>query len=261
MAKRIIDRILHTEPVVSTDVEIDPDEVIEKIREGYVEKGKDRDGFKQRDSFTPSGLTYGSGHCPRMWYLWFEGNDGYSSNDWYSVANMDSGTDRHGRIETAMEHAGILVSKELAIKYEDPPISGKTDAIINWKGVEVLTEIKTMNDEAYHRTRKPRKYHIEQVLIYMKIMKKSFAYLIYESKNTHDIKMFPVRLTQQYKDFINYFFDWMKEVRAAFENNQLPENPYRNKYNSKVCKSCDFIQACQSKPEGDIKIPVRREIE
>jgi CRISPR/Cas system-associated exonuclease Cas4 (RecB family) len=71
--------------------------------------------------------------------------------------------------------------------------------------------------------------------------------------------MFPVKLNQHYKDFINYFFEWMKEVRQAFDDKKLPMNPYRS--NSKVCKGCDFEKVCKLKPKGDIKIEPRKDLE
>jgi len=260
MAKNILRKIKEKqeeEKVLST--EIDPDRIVQEIKKGY--EAKNSSGYRKRNSFTPSGLTYGAGHCPRFWFLWFEGNNATSSNTWYDVANMDSGSDRHTRLEDAFEKAGVLVNKEKSLLFDDPPISGRTDAIINIDGREVLTEIKTVNDDSFGYIRKPRRYHVEQLLIYMKILQEAVAFLIYENKNNHEIKVYPIHVTQHYKDFINYFFDWMRSVKKAFDENQLPENPYRNKYNSKNCKGCDFLEACQQKPVGDIKIESRKELE
>ena len=259
MTKRLLSKIITKEEVPKEVSKINTNEIIKKIHDGY--EHKKGMVFKKRVGFTPSGLTYGSGHCPRFWYLWFEGNEAENTNDWYSVANMDSGSDRHTRIEQAMDDAGILINKELSIKYEDPIISAKTDAIINWDGMDVLTEIKTVNDESFHRITRPRNYNIEQLLIYMKILKKSFGLLIYENKNNHEMLIFTINLNQKYKDFINYFFDWMRKVQKSFDDKQLPENPYKNKFSNKNCKGCDFFKVCQTKPTGDIKIEARKELE
>jgi CRISPR/Cas system-associated exonuclease Cas4 (RecB family) len=259
MAKSLINKLVE-KPKKDEDNTIDTQAIVDKIKEGYAAQRKP--SFKKRDSFTPSTLTYGAGKCPRFWYLWFEGNEAESKTDWYAVANMDSGTDRHGRIEKAMEHAGILVTNEERLSYDDPPISGRTDAVIQWEDHNILTEIKTLNEDSFHYLNvkgEPRKYHVEQLLIYMKILKKSFAFLIYESKNSHELSIFPVNLSQHYKDFINYFFGWMKEVKEASDNKQLPMIPYRS--NSKVCKGCDFEKACKLKPKGDIKIEPRKDLE
>jgi CRISPR/Cas system-associated exonuclease Cas4 (RecB family) len=259
MAKELVNKIVHKEKKKEEN-SIDTQAIVDKIKSGYAAQRKA--SFKKRDSFTPSTLTYGSGKCPRFWYLWFEGNEAESKTDWYSVANMDSGTDRHGRIEKAMEHAGMLITNEERLSYQDPPISGRTDAIIQWDEHNILTEIKTLNEDSFHYLNvkgEPRKYHVEQLLIYMKILKKSFAMLIYESKNSHELSIFPVHLSQHYKDFINYFFGWMKEVKKASDDGLLPENPYRS--NSKVCKGCDFETTCRSKPKGDIKIAPRKDLE
>jgi CRISPR/Cas system-associated exonuclease Cas4 (RecB family) len=243
MAKSLINKLVE-KPKKSEENLINSQEIVDKIKEGYALQRKS--SFKKRDSFTPSTLTYGAGKCPRFWYLWFEGNESDVKTDWYSVANMDSGTDRHGRIEKAMESAGILVTNEERLSYQDPPISGRTDAIIKWNDMDIV------KGEA-------RKYHVEQLLIYMKILKKSFAFLVYESKNSHELSMFPVKLNEHYKNFINYFFDWMREVKKASDDGLLPENPYRS--NSKVCKGCDFETVCRTKPKGDIKIAPRKDLE
>jgi CRISPR/Cas system-associated exonuclease Cas4 (RecB family) len=259
MSKKLVNKILSKDEKHSDESSINLNEIIDKIHDGY--EHKKGPYFAKRTGFTPSGLTYGAGKCPRMWYLWFEGNEAENTNTWYEVANMDSGSDRHTRIETAMENAGILVTKEAQLKYENPTISGKTDAVIKWNDQNILTEIKTKTDEGFQRTKKPANYHIEQLLIYMKIMKQAFGILIYENKNNHEMLMFPIRLNQKYKDFVNYFFDWMKSGEAAFKEGKLPENPYRVKYNSRDCKGCMFLKVCQTKPVGDIKIESRKDLE
>jgi CRISPR/Cas system-associated exonuclease Cas4 (RecB family) len=238
---------------------IKADQVVEYLHQGY-ESGNGTK-FLKRDSFMPSTLVYGPGHCPRYWYLYFEGNEAEVHNDWYSIANMNSGTDRHKRIENAFDDAGILVTKEYPIKNERPKISGRTDAVINIDGQEILTEIKTKGNEGFERTLRPPKYNIEQLLIYMKIRQDKDALLLIENKDTHQIKNFVISVNQKYKDFINYLFDWMIRIEDAFEAKTIPKNPYRNKFENKNCKSCQFLKACQQKPEGDIKIEHRKELE
>ena len=259
MAKGLVKKILSKEETTDNNTKINLNDIIKKIHDGY--EHKKGTYFAKRSSFTPSTLVYSSGKCPRFWYLWFEGNEAENTNDWYDVANMDSGTDRHIRLEDAVENAGILVTREAKITFDDPPISGKTDVVLMWEGQEILTEIKTKNEEGFYRTKKPASYHIEQLLIYMKILKKAFGILIYENKNNHEMLMFPIHLNQKYKDFINYLFDWMKEVKKAFDEKKLPENPNRMKYNSKMCKDCMFIKVCPTKPVGDVKIELRKDLE
>ncbi|MFZ9242570.1 MAG: CRISPR-associated protein Cas4 [Sediminibacterium sp.] len=260
MAKGLLKKIRQSEESPKeADEFINSDEIIDSIKKGYEAQRSDQ--FKKRDSFTPSGLVYGPGLCPRYWYLYFEGNQANNNTDWYGVANMDSGSDRHKRIQTAMKHGKILIDDEVVIKSEDPPLSGKSDALIVWNDKEIITEIKTVNENSFMYMKKPRNYHIEQLLIYMKILNHSFGYLIYENKNSHELRFFPIRVNQKYKDFMKYFFDWMQRVRKSFVDKQLPENPYRNKYDNKTCKSCEFLKACEQKPVGDIKIESRKELE
>jgi CRISPR/Cas system-associated exonuclease Cas4 (RecB family) len=102
-------------------------------------------------------------------------------------------------------------------------------------------------------------YHIVQLLIYMKIFKKKKGIVMYENKNTHDILVIPINITQSHVDFIDYLFDWMKEVYAAWKDQKLPEVPYKNNNVKVPCGSCPVQKACQEAPKGDIKIPRRKE--
>lgn len=259
MAKGLVKSIKKAVKQEEKEEGIKVDTVVEYLHKGYESKNGTK--FLKRSSFMPSGLVYGQGHCPRYWYLYFEGNEADVYNDWYSAANMDSGSDRHTRIEDAFADAGILVVKEQNLKNERPSISGRTDAILNIDGQEILTEIKTKNNEGFERIIKPPKYNIEQLLIYMKIRQDRDALLLIENKDTHQVKNFVISVNQKYKDFINYFFDWMIRIEDAFAAKTIPQNPYRNKFENKNCKSCQFLRACQQKPEGELKIEHRKELE
>jgi CRISPR/Cas system-associated exonuclease Cas4 (RecB family) len=126
----------------------------------------------------------------------------------------------------------------------------------------VLLEIKTTKNEAfeYHKAKgTASSYHIEQLLIYMKILKQQIGAIVYENKNTHEILVIPVVATQDHVDFIEYFFDWMRKVKKTFDDKQLPERAYRK--DSKVCASCPVEKVCDSREKGVIKIERRKELE
>jgi CRISPR/Cas system-associated exonuclease Cas4 (RecB family) len=92
----------------------------------------------------------------------------------------------------------------------------------------------------------------------MKILGKSKGALIYENKNNHDLMIIPVEVNDGYIKWINYAFDWMREVRKAWEDQTLPTKNYRN--NSKVCKSCPIKVACSDAGIGVIKIASLEEL-
>ena len=233
---------------------VDKDALIEKIRSGYTINRVDK--FTKKNSFAPSTIAFSHGECPRYWYLAFEGGVFEDNADAYGGANMTAGTKSHERIQEAMGNVpDFLVDSEFKITYNDPPIFGFGDVILNWGGEELLGEIKTMPSEGFEYRKaagKAKTGHLIQLLIYMKILKKARAVLIYENKNNHDLLVIPVEINDYYKKWVNAAFDWMKEVRQAWESKTLPTKNYRS--NSKICKTCPLTKVCADAGVGEIKL-------
>jgi CRISPR/Cas system-associated exonuclease Cas4 (RecB family) len=279
MAKSIVSKIKKHEVIDIPQEESEAVEVVEEIDEEWkledtenpleglisaIEEGYRKDNVPKhmkKKTFAPSSLVWNHGVCPRYWYLAFEGNTFFEYKTGKMITNMDSGTDRHTRIQKALEDSGILIDNERKTSYDDPPIFGYVDSFINWKDTEYVVEIKTCNADAFERYRNKRKaasYHIIQLLIYMRIYKKKNGIILYENKNTHDLLAIPVNINQDHVDFINYLFDWMREVYAAWTDQKLPEVPFRSN-DIKICQNCPLQQACKDAPKGDIKIARRKE--
>ncbi len=168
---------------------------------------------------------------------------------------MTNGTLSHNRIQAAMADAGILKDAEFKIISNDPPIFGYGDVILDWEGEELLGEIKTMMNEGFEyrkMNRKPKPGHLVQLLIYMKILQKRKAVLIYENKNNHELLILPVEINDYYKKWVNDAFDWMRTVRKAWVDRTLPEKTYRS--NSKICKNCPLANVCVDAGKGDVRI-------
>ena len=232
---------------------LDIDELTKKIQYGYIAKRGPR--HQQKKTFAPSTIAYSHGECPRYWYLAFEGTTFEDNADAYGGANMTAGTKSHERIQQAMDDAGILKDAEFKVTWSDPPIFGYGDVILDWGGEDLLGEIKTMPSEGFEYRKasgKPKTGHLIQLLIYMKILNKTKAVLIYENKNNHDLLIIPVEINDYYVRWVNQTFDWMKTVRKAWEDKQLPTKNYRS--NSKICKTCPLRATCDSAGEGLIKI-------
>jgi len=231
----------------------DMNALIEKINSGYIANRGPR--HQQKKTFAPSTIAYGHGECARYWYLAFEGGEFEDYADPFAGANMTNGTKSHERIQKAMEDAGLLVDSEFKITYEDPPIFGYGDVLMDWNGEELLGEIKTAMAEGFEYRKKSRKAksgHLIQILIYMKILKKAKCVLIYENKNNHELLAIPVEVNEYYIKWVDQAFDWMRTVRKAWEDKTLPSKNYRS--NSKICKTCPLAKVCSSAGEGDIRI-------
>lgn len=248
MAKNFMKEIVNKQP----EGAIDTKALISKIESGYlIDQGT---SFKTKKTFAPGTLVYGSGQCPRYWYLAFSGAEFVSDNDPYQVANMAAGTQGHERIQKAITDAGIMVEMEKRVVAQDPPIFGFADAIIQWEEEQPVVEIKTMREEsfAYRKFAKPPNYHLMQLVIYMKVLGKKMGILLYENKNSHELHAITVEPTPELITWADYAFQWMRDVRKSWEDKIIPVKPYRS--NSKVCKVCPIQKACAAADKGTVKI-------
>lgn len=253
MAKNLLQQVMLKAEVSGKKSFLNTQELIDKIQHGYIAKRGPK--HQQKKTFAPSTIAYSHGECPRYWYLAFEGAVFEDNADAYGGANMTSGTKSHERIQQAMDDAGILKDSEFKVTWEDPPIFGFGDVILDWEGKDLLGEIKTMPSEGFEYRKaagKPKLGHLVQLLIYMRILNKTEAVLIYENKNNHDLLVIPVEINDYYIQWVNQTFDWMKTVRKAWEDKKLPEKNYRS--NSKICKTCPIRSACDEAGKGEIKI-------
>ena len=253
MTKSLLQQIMvkkDTPPVHSIDVA----GLTEKINSGYIVNRIDK--HTQKKTFAPSTIAYGHGECARYWYLAFDGQTFEDNADAYGAANMTAGTKSHERIQSAMANVpDFLIDSEFKITYSDPPIFGYGDVMLNWQDEPLLGEIKTMMNEGFEYRKahmKPKTGHLIQLLIYMKILKKAKAVLIYENKNNHELLILPVEVNDHYRRWVDQAFDWMRTVRKAWVDRTIPKKNYRS--NSKICKNCPIQKACASAEVGDIKI-------
>jgi len=236
---------------------IDLDVIIEKIYQGYLHERNPK--HVQKKTFAPSALAYGHGECPRYWYLAFEGNVFEDSATPQQIANMENGSLSHERIQDKLTKSNIELVHELDIRSSDPPIYGKADSIVNIDGQSVILEIKTVNAEGFKRildSGSPRKYHVLQVLIYMKIKKINIGAILYECKNSHDMKIYPVVVTEEYKKYMDYLWGWMRDVYAAWNNKTIPKRPYRGQV--KICQECPVFKICYELEDGVLEIKRRK---
>lgn len=229
-----------------------------EIEESYLRQRRPN-GFTQKKTFSPSTIGYGHGNCPRYWYYAFTGAEFIESTTAQGLANMQNGSMAHDRIQKVIGNIDRETEFEIEIKNEDPPIRGFADLIMNWDGEEVVGEIKTAKEEVYaHRqsSMKPSSNHLLQLLIYMKVRKAAQGVFIYENKNTQELCLIPIRVNDRYIKIIDELFDWLREVRAAYENDTLP-----NRVSTKstpMCKNCPVKDVCWKEKTDDGVVDIRK---
>lgn len=266
MTKNLLKQVL-MKPVEKSKT-LNQEELVEKIQGGYTINRVTK--FQKKKTFAPSTIAYSHGECPRYWYLAFEGADFTDNSTPYDVANMTSGTLSHSRIQAAMMASGVAKvfkdednndTTEFKVTYSDPPIFGWGDAMLDWMGEEIVGEIKTMQNDIfeYFKTKgSPKKGHLVQLLIYMKILGKAKGAMIYENKNNHEMLIFPVEVNDVYRQWVDYAFGWMRQVHKSWKDKELPTKNYRS--NSKICKTCPLRATCDAAGVGSVKIESLEEL-
>lgn len=258
MAKTLLQKIIKKVDTGSVDLK----KITDAINNGYMLNALDKASFQKKKSFAPSKLVWNEGTCPRYWYLAFEGNETEIKNDGPGIANMLSGIDGHKRIGLALQKTGIVKWFENEVSYNDPPIFGYCDGLFSIDEQDVLVEIKTTNERAFEyrkQTNSASDSNRMQLLIYMKILNYSIGAIVYENKNTHEILTIPVVPTQEDVDEVNKMFEWMRKVKKAFDDKQLPERISRQ--GTKMCGACPVEKVCDSREKGVIKIEKRKDFE
>lgn len=200
--------------------------------------------FSKKTSFAPSSLGY-SGSCPRYWYYAFNGADFVYDTDAQAMANMDAGSDAGVRLAKMLEKAGILVDSEIPAKHSDPPIGGYIDAVVRWKGEEIPVEIKTTKTETWQARANSNSvpgYQLVQLLIYMYVINKQRGFFLTENKNTHEIFILPIRMTDENLELVERIFEWMREVKKNADEGELPKRPFTK--SSMQCKGCAVRLTC-----------------
>ncbi len=232
----------------------DPSTFAKMLDDAYLSTKK-ADQKQTKTSFSPSSLGYGSGNCPRYWYLAFSGVMFIDNNNSQAIANMSQGTQAHERIQSIIKKMGVLKHEEYEIINEYPPVRGFIDVILDWNNEEVIGEIKTAKQESwdtYQSRMSPAPNHLLQLLSYMKLKNVREGFFLYENKNTQEVLVIPITMNEKNTKIVEDLFTWMCEVYDNFKNGGLPMRPFVK--SSSACKNCKIKKECWSGETGTVQI-------
>lgn len=224
------------------------------VGKAYLE-GKNGTKFMTKKTFSPSTVGYGYGKCPRYWSLAFSGANFKTSFTSQGMAAMNAGTQAHDRIQAALLKAGLVKELEKEITCADPPIRGFADMISEVDGEDIVGEIKTIKSEGFDirkDTSTGADSHVVQLLLYMRVLDLQEGYFLYENKNSHEISVIPIVMSDENEKYIDYILDWMREVYSAWQNKKNIKRPFKE--NSTSCNYCPLKNDCWEAPDGRTKI-------
>lgn len=228
-----------------------------EMYEAAVLSEKRPNAFTQKKTFSPSGVGYGNGNCPRYWFLAFTGNEFENETDAMGVVNMDNGSYVHDRIQKVMSKMPVFKANETEVTNEDPPIRGYADTFITWNGEEVVGEIKSAKQEIFDIRQAEMQglpYHKIQLLTYMKIRGAKQGFFFYENKNDNSFLIIPINMDERNTNLIDDVWDWMRKVYGAYQDGTLPERTFTK--STWACKGCPVKRVCweDKKDLGEVYI-------
>ena len=84
-----------------------------------------------------------------------------------------------------------LLQTEAPLKYDKPPISGRLDFLIKHELYgSTVVELKSINDKGFQALEAPKPDHTVQLQIYLNVSGYQHGIVLYENKNTQEVKAF-----------------------------------------------------------------------
>jgi len=201
----------------------------EKIDDFYTSKQKDRD--KEHFYITDAGK------CPRSIYFQFK-KIPKKPMDGRVLRIMENGDHTHLRITSTLFALGLVKATEVDIPNKEL-VHGRADVIINLDGEPAVVEIKSINSMAFSKLEAPDPDHYKQIQMYLYFFKIKKGVVLYENKNTQDLKEFIVEYDENtVKDVLEKFHILMEQIKSNIV-------PSINGVDTWKCGYCPYADECK----------------
>lgn len=152
---------------------------------------------------------------------------------------FDNGDYTHMRIMNVLFSSGVVRAVEIKIPPQDI-ISGRADAIIEIEAKLYILEIKSCSHYKFEKLSRPESDHIKQVQLYLHYFKIPQGIIIYEDKNTQNLKEFVLKYDPELVQNILKDFEILRE---QIKQNVLPDIP--KDIEIWRCQYCEYRDECQ----------------
>ena len=166
--------------------------------------------------FHPSTL---SNACDRFVWLVYHGHMPSSTLDANLQRIFQNGNYLEKRVESCFAGLGILIGREIPVKFENPSISGRIDFLIRHQehGISPI-ELKSINTSGFSKLSKPKDEHSLQLQMYLNMGNYDIGTVLYENKNDQKIKSFIVkRDIKQWDDVLSRCFNIQNMVEPPMK--------------------------------------------
>ena len=147
---------------------------------------------RPRRCFHPSSLH----KSPKELYNHYLQGDAHQEFEPRILRIFDNGHAVHSRLQGYLQEIGLLRETEVSVENEEYEIKGHADGIMEINGIKGVLEIKSMNSNQFYKAYEPKPEHLIQVNIYMFCLGIPRACLLYECKDTQELKEFYIKQEQ-----------------------------------------------------------------
>ncbi len=210
----------------------------ELINEFYSAKGKNR----EKTAFYVSD----AGRCPRA--IWFSLKKyPKKPTDPRFMRVFEHGNHTHMRIMSVLFSLGLVNAVEVTIP-ENEIIHGRADAVISIHGEPHVVEVKSVNSIKFKKG-EPDADHIKQLQLYLHFFKIKKGILLYENKDTQELKEYVIDYNENFVKNLLVFFNGLKE---KVDKGIIPEIP--KDIEDWRCEYCPYIESCEKAQEENKNI-------
>ena len=199
---------------------------------------------KQREKEKTHFYVTDAGKCPRAVYFSLKGAP-KEPLDARALRIFEHGDHTHMRLASALFSLGIVCAVEVAIPPNET-IHGRADAIVRIDGETYVVEFKSINRYAFeNKLSAPQPEHMAQIQLYMHFFKIPKGILIYESKDTQDIKEFVVDCD---RNLIRKVLGEFDRIQGFMGRGVIPPKP--KDIEPWRCEYCCYRQTCAKVEQG-----------
>lgn len=211
----------------------------ELIDQFYLDKHRDRE---QSHFYITD-----AGKCPRAIFFKFK-NMPREKMEARMLRLFDHGDYIQMQLLNTLFSLGIVRASEVNI----PPqalISGRADAIVTLNNELYVVDFKSMNSMIFRKLEAPKEENVNQIQLYMHYFKIPKGILLYMSKDTSELKDFPIQYNAKLVQGLLKGLEALdKKLKADLVPEPLPDYP-RNWQ----CQYCQFRDICSAAGKSEVK--------
>ena len=171
--------------------------------------------------------------CDRLLYLHYHGLLLPEKINGRQKRIFDHGNITQDRYEAYFKKMGYYEDKEVESNINDPPLHGRCDFVLYINDKKYIIELKTINDDGFRKLDKTAKSdHEVQIQVYLNVLDIERGGILYENKNTQEVKIFTQRKSKEKWNKI------VEKCKYIVELKELPE--MKNIVHEKWCRCITY---------------------